>query len=333
MVKALPLTAMKLLAPALTRAMAHKSWQAKHGALRVCGDLAHRVPAYFMRTLPEVFPAFLECVFDTHPRVSALADLVIPAVCGCVRNAEIVGMLPLIIRAIKEPQKETETCLDTLMETTFVNSMDAPSLAVILPIILRGLRERTKEIKQKAAATCGNICALVDDVRDLNPFVPSLKPELEKCEEHSHPDLRECATKAKASLMKGLSLSDSEKEGAEQKRAKSQASDTGRAPSPPLSGRDMRKASVEKVLCTWRSPNRICRGSATPARLAATSCTRPRSATTSAGIGWSMGTPSCHSSGPNRGRRAPGPAAPRALPTAAVRWKAAERIRGGRRQS
>ena len=218
-VKALPLTAMKLLAPALTRAMAHKSWQAKHGALRVCGDLAHRVPAYFMRTLPEVFPAFLECVFDTHPRVSALADLVMPAVCGCVRNAEIVGMLPLIIRAIKEPQKETETCLDTLMETTFVNSMDAPSLAVILPIILRGLRERTKEIKQKAAATCGNICALVDDVRDLNPFVPSLKPELEKCEEHSHPDLRECATKAKASLMKGLSLSDSEKEGAEQKRA------------------------------------------------------------------------------------------------------------------
>ena len=72
------------------------------------------------------------------------------------------------------------------METTFVNSMDAPSLAVVLPIILRGLRERTKELKQKAAVTCGNICALVDDVRDLNPFIPSLKPELEKCE-RSHP--------------------------------------------------------------------------------------------------------------------------------------------------
>ena len=60
------------------------------------------------------------------------------------------------------------------------------------------------EIKKKAAVTCGNICALVDDVRDLNPFIPALKPELEKCEEHSHPDLRECATKAKAGLLKGL---------------------------------------------------------------------------------------------------------------------------------
>ncbi len=76
-----------------------------------------------------------------------------------------------------------------------------------MPIILRGLRERAMEIKKKAAVTCGNICALVDDVRDLNPFIPALKPELEKCEEHSHPDLRECATKAKAGLLKGLSQS------------------------------------------------------------------------------------------------------------------------------
>ena len=210
---------MKLLAPALVAALEHKAWQSKVGALGVCGDLATRVPGYFMRTLPEIFPAFLETVFDTHPKVTAVAEAVMAPICRCVKNAEILEDAPLVIGAIRSPQSETEECLDRLMETTFVNSMDAPSLAVILPIILRGLRERTKEIKQKAAATCGNICALVDDVRDLNPFVPSLKPELEKCEEHSHPDLRECATKAKASLMKGLSLSDSEREGAEQKRA------------------------------------------------------------------------------------------------------------------
>ena len=88
-----------------------------------------------------------------------------------------------------------------------------------MPIILRGLRERAMEIKKKAAVTCGNICALVDDVRDLNPFIPALKPELEKCEEHSHPDLRECATKAKAGLLKGLSQS-----GAGERKARSMVS-------------------------------------------------------------------------------------------------------------
>ena len=125
-VKALPLTAMKLLAPALVDAMSHKAWQAKCGALGVCGDLAQRVPAYFMRTLPEVFPAFLECVFDTHPKVAAMADHVMRPITSCVKNAEILGMLHLVVSAIKNPQKETEECLDKLMETTFVNSMDAP---------------------------------------------------------------------------------------------------------------------------------------------------------------------------------------------------------------
>ena len=203
-VKALPVTAMKLLAPALVAALEHKAWQNKVGALGVCGDLATRVPGYFMRTLPEIFPAFLETVFDTHPKVTAVAEAVMAPICRCVKNAEILGMLPLVIRAIRSPQSETEECLDRLMETTFVNSMDAPSLAVILPVIMRGLRERAMDIKKKAAVTCGNICALVDDVRDLTPFIPALQPELVKCEEHTHPDLRECATKAKESLLKGL---------------------------------------------------------------------------------------------------------------------------------
>ena len=122
----------------------------------------------------------MECVFDTHPKVSALAGHVMEPICRCVKNAEVLGMLHLVMDAIRQPQKETETCLDKLMETTFVNSMDAPSLAVVLPIIMRGLRERTKELKQKAAVTCGNICALVDDVRDLNPFIPSLQARARK---------------------------------------------------------------------------------------------------------------------------------------------------------
>ena len=33
-------------------------------------------------------------------------------------------------------------------------------------------------LKIKAATTFGNICALVDDTRDLLPFIPVLLPEL-----------------------------------------------------------------------------------------------------------------------------------------------------------
>jgi elongation factor 3 len=53
------------------------------------------------------------------------------SLCSCVKNAEVLGMLDLVIDALRHPEKKTEDCLDKLMETTFVNSMDAPSLAVV----------------------------------------------------------------------------------------------------------------------------------------------------------------------------------------------------------
>jgi hypothetical protein len=71
-------------------------------------------------------------------------------------------------------------------------------------------------------------------------------------------------------MEKAWSLTD-QKSRAEQKRAKSQASAGGWAPSPPRKGRLNRKASREKVVWTWRSPKRICFGRETPMPRAARS--------------------------------------------------------------
>jgi hypothetical protein len=72
-----------------------------------------------------------------------------------------------------------------------------------------------------------------------------------------------------------------QKSRAEQKRAKSQASDTGRAPSPWSIGRLVKKASAEKVVWTWRSPNRIWASGGAP----------PRAARTASGTRAAMGSP------------------------------------------
>jgi hypothetical protein len=77
-----------------------------------------------------------------------------------------------------------------LMETTFVNSMDSAALAVVVPVVARGLRERSAELKKMAAMTAGNIFALVNEPRDMAPFVPVILPEVVKAMEHSHPDVR-----------------------------------------------------------------------------------------------------------------------------------------------
>ena len=115
-VKALPLTAMKLLSPALIAGMTHKDWQSKLDRFTswVISPIAcrNRSCAPF-----ELFPVSSTRSSTPIPRCRRCQDI-LPTICACVKNAEVLGMLDLILDAIRTPQKATEDCLDKLMETT-----------------------------------------------------------------------------------------------------------------------------------------------------------------------------------------------------------------------
>jgi len=70
--------------------------------------------------------------------------------------------------------------LSGLFQTTFVNSVDAPSLALLVPIVHRGLRERSAETKKKAAQIVGNMSSLVSEHKDMLPYLSLLLPEVKK---------------------------------------------------------------------------------------------------------------------------------------------------------
>jgi len=66
------------------------------------------------------------------------------------------------------------------LQTTFVNSIDAPSLALLVPIVHRGLRERSADTKKRAAQIVGNMCSLVTEPKDMIPYIGLLLPEVKK---------------------------------------------------------------------------------------------------------------------------------------------------------
>lgn len=66
------------------------------------------------------------------------------------------------------------------MQTTFINSIDAPSLALLVPIVHRGLRERSADTKKRAAQIVGNMCSLVTEPKDMIPYIGLLLPEVKK---------------------------------------------------------------------------------------------------------------------------------------------------------
>merc|ERR1711968_303292 len=103
-----------------------------------------------------------------------------------------MGIVPVLISANANP-KENVSALDRLMGTTFVSQVDRPTLAIIVPVLGRGLRDRDVQTKRKCCVVVDNMCKLVCDAKDVEPFVDKLLPEL-----------KAYGAKAKATLVKAI---------------------------------------------------------------------------------------------------------------------------------
>jgi hypothetical protein len=73
------------------------------------------------------------------------------------------ALVPSLLSAIADPNTATRDCLETLLSTTFVNTIDAPSLALVVPVVHRGLRDRSGDTKKRAARIAGTMCSLTND--------------------------------------------------------------------------------------------------------------------------------------------------------------------------
>lgn len=129
--------------------------------------------------------------------------------------------MPVLIQAIYDPDKNTIAALDALLSTSFVHVIDVPSLALIMPILARALKDRKTEVKKKSAQVrrrrdfsplfphrdrrpnsalvvpdqiVGNMCSLADH-KDLIPYLEILIPELQNILTDPIPDVRTVSAK------------------------------------------------------------------------------------------------------------------------------------------
>ena len=93
--------------------------------------------------LPMVVPRLLQTMTDAHIKVQSASKNALKQIASVIRNPEVLMLAPTLLKALTEPSKHTETCHVAIMNTEFVHSLDAPSLALIIPVVRRGLRERS----------------------------------------------------------------------------------------------------------------------------------------------------------------------------------------------
>ncbi|KAJ3191853.1 translational elongation factor EF-1 alpha [Irineochytrium annulatum] len=179
-----------------------KKWQTKVGALQVLSSFAATAPTQIAASLPEIVPQVSDCMWDTKPEVGAAATQCLTEVTATVGNIDIIPFLPALVSAIARPDEVPET-VHKLSSTTFVQQVEAPTLAIMLPILNRGLSERAPAVLRQCAVIIDNMCKLVENPADAHQFVPKLVPGLERVAEISaDPELRQVADSAKATLIK-----------------------------------------------------------------------------------------------------------------------------------
>lgn len=202
-VKAVNANAVKaVLPPIINSILTAQKWQEKITGLDCIEALVASSPTQLALRVPDLIPVVSESMWDTKPEVKKKAYGTMEKVCGLIVNKDIEKFIPELIKCIAKPENVPET-VHLLGATTFVTDVHEPTLAIMVPLLDRGLAERETAIKRKAAVIVDNMCKLVEDPNIVAAFLPKLMPGLTKNYENlADPEAREKTKQALDTLVR-----------------------------------------------------------------------------------------------------------------------------------
>ncbi|KAH0116425.1 ARM repeat-containing protein, partial [Aureobasidium melanogenum] len=106
------------------------------------------------------------------------------------------------LKALSDPTKYTDDALDALIKVNFIHYLDAPSLALVVRVLERGLGDRSAT-KRKASQIIGSLAHLTER-KDLITHLPILVAGLRVAIVDPVPTTRATASKALGSTVEKL---------------------------------------------------------------------------------------------------------------------------------
>ncbi|RHY05331.1 hypothetical protein DYB34_007216 [Aphanomyces astaci] len=178
-----------------------KKWQTKEGALNLILDFCALHPVQVSRNLPDIIPKAIEQIWDTRPEVKKAANAVMIKACSTASNADIEPFIPALVSAMADPTQVAE-CVHKLASTTFVKTVESPALAIMEPLLVRGLNENKTSVKRQTAVIIDNMCKLVEDPAEALLFTPKVLPTLKRIiESVADPECRDVVKRAHSTLL------------------------------------------------------------------------------------------------------------------------------------
>ena len=179
-VKAINPNAVKAVLPNIISSIrTAQKWAEKMSDLQCIEALVESAPVQLAVRVPDLIPVVSEAMWDTKAEVKKAAHTTMEKVCALIVNKDIDRFIPELIKCIAKPENVPET-VHLLGATTFVTDVHEPTLAIMVPLLDRGLAERETAIKRKSAVIVDNMCKLVEDPNIVASFLPKLMPALQK---------------------------------------------------------------------------------------------------------------------------------------------------------
>lgn len=200
-VKAINPNAVKAALPHIRNSITTaQKWPEKMTGLDCIEALVETAPTQLSFLVPTLIPIISESMWDTKPEIKKKAYGTMEKVCKLIENKDIERFIPELIKCIAKPENVPET-IHLLGATTFVTDVHEPTLAIMVPLLERGLAERDTAIKRKSAVIVDNMCKLVEDPQIVAAFLPKLMPALTKNYENlADPEAREKTKQALETL-------------------------------------------------------------------------------------------------------------------------------------
>lgn len=183
-------------------AKVENAWQARTVALKAIAALGDAAPENLGNALPVVVPELTDHMTDTKKDVAEAARLAMTAACDVIGNRDIEHMTAHIVRSFTHPAEVPEI-MHKLAGVTFVQSVQSPALAMVVPLLTKGLKVNKTATRRQSAVIIDNMSKLVDDPLDAAPFLPMLLPALERAAEAiSDPEARSVAERSVKQLQR-----------------------------------------------------------------------------------------------------------------------------------